>query len=137
MAFAYWIVPAKRLVVVRGSGVVADQETLSLRRALGNDTRFASDLCELADYREVTDFVLSSLTLRILGAINPYGARSRRALVAPTDLVYGMMRMWQLRRAPESADHVEVFREMKDALEWLGIVEADLPDGEPDFVVPT
>jgi len=60
---------------------------------------------------------------RILAALNPFGAGSRRALVVASDVVFGMARMYQILTEP-SPDEFELFRDFDKALDWLGVADA-------------
>ena len=77
---------------------------------------------ELVDGREITDMAVTpdgQLRLAELASTSMDRLRGGRvAMVASTDLTYGMFRMWQLRR--ESLEfEVRVFRELGPALAWL------------------
>ena len=112
MPGAYTIDLARSLVLSRGWGVVTDRELLAHARAL------------TADLRDVTDAqVTASTNKQMLVRLNPFGAGARRAMVVTCDVAFGMARMYQIPR-DGSPDKLEIFREMDDALQWLGIVEA-------------
>lgn len=77
---------------------------------------------ELVDGREITDMAVTpdgQLRLAELASTSMDRLRGGRvAMVATTDVTYGMFRMWQLRR--ESLEfEVRVFRELEPALAWL------------------
>jgi hypothetical protein len=103
---------------------VTDCELLAHARALTADPRFARNFHQLADLREVTDArVTESTNKQLLVKLNPFGAGARRAMVVTCDVAYGMARMYQILREG-SLDELEIFRELDDALQWLGIAEA-------------
>jgi hypothetical protein len=52
------------------------------------------------------------------------GARS--ALVVPEDLAFGLARMYGARLSPSLHSQIGVFRELEEALNWLGL---DVQDG--------
>lgn len=77
---------------------------------------------ELVDGREITDMAVTpNGQMRLAGLASTSMDRlrgGRVAMVASTDLTYGMFRMWQLRR--ESLEfEVRVYRELEPALAWL------------------
>ena len=123
MPVGYTIDLARSLVLSRGWGVVTDRELLAHARALTADPRFARSFHQLADLRDVTDLQVTASTIREMVRLNPFGAGARRAMVVTCDVAFGMARMYQILR-DGSPDKLEIFREMDDALQWLGIVEA-------------
>lgn len=131
MPISYWIAPIRRLVLVCGEGTIADWEAMDLCDALGTDPRFQPSFRGLVDHSRAVDVLLPN-GLGGIQALNPYGQGSRRAVIAPTDAVYGTIRMYQMGRPP-AADEVQVFRRRQPALQWLGIDDSDLPVGEPDW----
>ena len=77
----------------------------------------------LCDYRGIVDF---PVTTRDIDDINEWQASidavigdGKCAVVACKDLVYGMSRMWELISS-ERSQQIRVFRQMKDAVIWLG-----------------
>ena len=77
----------------------------------------------LCDYRGIVDF---AVTTRDIDNINEWQASidavigdGKCAVVACKDLVYGMSRMWELISS-ERSQQIRVFRQMKDAVIWLG-----------------
>jgi hypothetical protein len=55
--------------------------------------------------------------------LNPFWAGARRALVITNDVLFGMARMYQLLK-DESPDELQIFRNMDEALQWLGLADA-------------
>ena len=77
---------------------------------------------ELVDGREITEMAVTpegQARLADLAATRLDRLRGGRvAMVATSDLVYGMFRMWELRR--EELDYeVRVFRSVDEAMSWL------------------
>lgn len=132
MPLAYWIIPARRLVVVRGRGIITDREPVALRQALVKESRFDPTFREFLDLRSATDLALTRDGMIAAGTLNPYSPGVRRALVASMDVVYGMARMYQMSR-PRAPDDFRVFRELESALRWLEVTETELPAGVPDW----
>lgn len=132
MPLSYWIAPESQLVVVRGRDTVTEQEALGLRYSLCTHPRFDPSFRELIDQRRVTGVQLSEEGLKRLATLNPYGSKSRRAVVAPDEAVYQIARRYQQSR-PRSPDTLEVFQSWVDALGWLRLAEGDLPGGEPEW----
>jgi hypothetical protein len=105
------------------AGRVTDQELLSYysRLIAAHDK---SPWRELVDGTQVTEMVLTAAGLNQLADMieaNLEQVRGGRvAMVATSDLTYGVFRMWELQR--ESLDYeVRVFRQLALALAWLGL----------------
>jgi hypothetical protein len=124
MPAAYTIDLARSLVLSRGWGVVTDRELFAHVRALTVDPRFAQHFRQLADLRDVTEVQqVTAATIREMVRLNPFWAVARRALVVTSDEVFGWARMYQLLR-DEWPDELLIFRNVDDALQWLGIADA-------------
>ena len=124
MPGAYTIDLARSLVLSRGWGALTDRELLAHVRAVTVDPRFARNFHQLADTRDVTNVQITAATIREMIRLNPFVAGSRRALVVTNDVLFGMARMYQMLRG-ESPDELEIFRKMDDALQWLGLADAE------------
>lgn len=77
---------------------------------------------EIVDARDVTEMLVDlegQRQLQELAATRVDQLRGGRvAMVATSDLVYGMFRMWEMRR--EELDYeVRVFRSFDDAVRWI------------------
>jgi hypothetical protein len=123
MSGAYTIDLERSLVRSRGWGILTDRELLAHARALTVDPHFASNFHQLADLREVTDVEITSATIKEMVRLNPFWAGARRALVITNDVLFGMARMYQILK-DESPDELQIFRNMDDALQWLGLADA-------------
>ena len=51
---------------------------------------------------------------------NPFGLGSKRAFVAPSNLMYGLARMFQIL-TNEHSDELSVFRDMHEARKYLSL----------------
>lgn len=118
MAFPYVVDIDRSLVLSRGLGILTDADLIAHVRALSTDAAFRGDMCQLADFSEVTRIAISSAGIRELGRLNPWRQGARRAAVVASDYAYGMARMYQIIREP-SQDELEIFRRLDEALDWL------------------
>jgi hypothetical protein len=107
------------------TGILTERDMTEYRRALSCDPDFVPNYKQIFDLRGVTDSELTSTDLRERAANNVSGGGSRRALVASSDLVFGMARMYQLLAADENTDEIRVFRDMSDAVRWVDLAEID------------
>lgn len=113
------------LLVVVASGPVADEDLLKYARRIAEDVSISAGHDELIDLRGVeAGGEVTSPTLRrvasMFSAIDRTPERSRVALVANSDVAYGLSRMYQAFRSESPLD-LRVFREMPEAREWLGL----------------
>jgi len=76
----------------------------------------------LTDLTHVTEFAVSSTEIERNAVLNSNIARLlpsvKLAIVAPTDNIYGMVRMWQAHM-DNTGWRSEVFRRKEEALLWL------------------
>lgn len=77
---------------------------------------------EIVDGSQITDMAITpegQRQLAILAAAYPATLQGGRvAMVALTDITYGMFRMWEIQR--EELDYtVHVFRNFEEAIAWL------------------
>jgi len=134
MPIAYGIDPERRLVVASPFGTLTDQDIFGYQRELWSRPEVAG-FDELVDMTDVERIDLPSpqrvIDLAELSAsmdTRPEGvaAAPRMAIVAPTDVAFGLGRMYQAYRRMKSQGtprHVGVFRTLPEALGFLGIEE--------------
>ena len=123
MPSAYILDESRSLLLSRAWGVFTDQDLLTHHTAFTRDPRFRPGFNQLADLRDVTSLAVTSAGVRQQVRETPFGAGSRRALVVGSDVAFGMARMFQILQDESVAD-VEIFRELDDALAWLGLTDA-------------
>ena len=82
----------------------------------------------LCDYREIVDFDVSTQDIDEITkwqiSMDHMIGNGKCAVVASRDSVFGMSRMWEMISANRSQD-ICVFRELDDAVSWLGIVNRE------------
>jgi len=108
-------------ITARGSVNVLELKEIFLETVEHRDWQAGFKM--LCDYRGIVDF---AVTTRDIDNINEWQASidavigdGKCAVVACKDLVYGMSRMWELISS-ERSQQIRVFRQMKDAVIWLG-----------------
>jgi hypothetical protein len=126
MPTPYLIDPAHHLVITRGRGVLSDADLIGHSQAIRADPQFTPDMHQLSDLRFATGLDVSVGCLNELVQINPFGAGARRAIVTRDDVIFGLSRMYEMMRE-DGRDEVQVFRELDEAIAWLGL-EAARPD---------
>ena len=119
MPVGYRIDPARKLIVSWASGELTEVELDDHLAELTNDPAFNGSYDQIADLREITSLRISSTFVKRKSLHTAHTDRSRRAFVASSDVVFGTSRMFQIL-ADEHPDEVRVFRDLDDALVWLG-----------------
>ena len=114
-------------------GTVTDADLQQLSDELLGASESVPGQRELIDLRGVEAQQVSSDALREMSerftAADRAPGSVKSAVVASTDFIYGLARMYQTFRS-ESALQLQVFREMEEALEFLGL------DAEPGLDAP-
>lgn len=118
MPISYQIDRKRRLVISRPHGVVRDADMISHQEALAADPDFDPTFDQLIEPDGVTAFEASTATYRRLASSSPFRAGSRRAVVAPTEMGYGLSRMFEMR-TESTGSLVCVFRTAEEARRWL------------------
>ena len=107
------------------SGALGDDEAIRWFSELAGDLAELDTVSGLIDTRGLGPFDVTANGVRHLTQLveqhEDLFADSRWAIVADTDVVFGMSRMYESLRA-EARYELKVFREMDLAREWLGVV---------------
>ena len=128
MPFTYRIDKSLRTVFSKGEGVVTAREIIDFQRALLRDPDFDSSLNHLYDGSAITEFDVSPEELLRVTSTVPFGTGSRQAFVFSDGLtVHGMFRMSQDLRGAKPGDS-ELFHDLDEAREWLGLVSTERRD---------
>ena len=75
---------------------------------------------QLWDLSGATEVQIEAEAIKELARARSFEAGAKRAVVAPSDLAFGMARMFQLLH-DEAPEDVRVFRAEADARRWLGL----------------
>lgn len=108
------------IVFSAAHGIVTDKEAYSHQDKLRNDLGFDPGFPQLFDFTSVAQAELSIDAIHYLAERNPFGLGSKRAFVAPSDLMYGLSRMFQVLTI-EHQDELSVFRDMHEARNYLSL----------------
>jgi hypothetical protein len=118
MPFSYFIDRKIRLVTTTLSGTLTDRDIKHLMDQLRQDSTYDPNFNELIDCSAVRE---NQVTPQMLSSEQPYSHDARRAVVAPSNLNYGVSRMFQTLQANPQ---IEVFRTLEEARAWLGLAGA-------------
>lgn len=105
-------------VTSRAEGVVTAGELRGHQGELRRDERFASEFDHLLDLRGVTRFDVTTAEVREISRVRVFGEGSRLAVVAASDVGFGLSRMYEAF-GELGEERYRVFRDMDSATEWL------------------
>jgi hypothetical protein len=115
----YKIDKERRLVLSSASGVFSLADALSHQQKLSQDPDFDPSFSQIADFTQVTQVNLSASDVRELAQRSVFSPQSRRALLVPNDLAYGLGRMFEILRENQGETGIRIFRSLEEALEWV------------------
>ncbi len=119
MPATYTIDKGKRLVLSIGTGVLTANDMWTHQKQLVNDKDFDPNFSQLGDFTRVTEIAFTADDVRRFAERSIFSPQSRRAFVATTDALYGMVRMFELLRDVRGEGQIRVFRDRDAALDWL------------------
>ncbi len=117
----YQIDLPQHLIRSRCWGELSDADITTQQEQLRNDPNFHSRLNQLVDAREITSVTVSMQTIRQIGQSTLFAPESRRAYVVAKDVMYGLVRMYELYQNLRGSQHIRAFRDHAEALRWLGV----------------
>lgn len=115
--------PAQKLLISKFEGTLTDALFTAYYSKLLSLPGDTSDFAELVDFRdvdkiEVTEASLQRVAAEVADLYDSIDKKMQCAVVAPTDLGFGLSRMYEGRNSPAFVE-LEVFRSVREALEWL------------------
>ena len=114
------------LVITSCYGELAIREIQADAARLRDHPEFRPDFRQLIDLSHVVKLHLNFRELyQLKHACDPFSNLGKRAVFAPSDLTFGMSRMYQ---SILNTSHFEVFRSLSEALGWLELDPAALED---------
>lgn len=115
----YKIDKGRRFVLSSGTGVLNRNEALAHQVRLLSDPDFDPNYSQLADFTQVTKFDLSAEDIRQMAERKVFSPDSRRAILVPNELAYGLGRMFEILREAAGERGIRVFRNLEEALDWV------------------
>jgi hypothetical protein len=116
------------LRIVTFEGTIRDVDIIETFGAYWQSPDYDPSLNELYDCSNITTEDISSEGLRKIAGVNLDMNRSgpavKVAMYAPTDVAFGLIRMYQVF-VENSASDLRVFRDRNEALQWLGAAASD------------
>ncbi len=120
MSVTYHIDTAKNVLFAKADGELTAGDIQAFRRAAVKDPDFDPHLDTLFDFLDITGLQLSGDEVKELTLSAIFHDRSRRALVVPSKVMFGVSRMYSSYIRADS-DVLKVFYDMNDARRWLGL----------------
>ena len=137
MSIKFHFRPEENLVICVHKGVTPDDEFLATMKGMCEDDLFSISMNRLIDVRQATTHgSRSASALRQLGGFmsSRYpttDTQPKIAVIAPTDINFGLSRMYQAYADEVPWDFV-VFRAVDAALAYLGLPEDFMDDLDND-----
>ncbi len=107
-----------KTVFTKAFDTLTEEELSSHRKRVMRDTAFDPSFNQFSDFSEVTKFDVTSNFVVQFAQLKYFSKGSRRAFVAPSDIVFGSARAYQAWHE-SLPSQVEVFRNIEDARKWL------------------
>ena len=127
MPIEYQIVHERRLVMAQGRGTFTCQDVFSYQRDVWSLPEVAG-YDELMDMTQVEDIDLPPTErvrelARLSAEMDARSTTSRFAIVAPSELAFGLGRLYEIFRSRDdrSTKNVGVFRSLDEALAFLDV----------------
>jgi len=113
------VIKSRRLVISRANGQLCVDDLEARQQDLKKNPDFDPSFNHLFDMRGVIRIEdVSAHVVKRIAQVRIFSPLSRRAIVAPDDLAFGLSRMYEVfSRSLDS--NLAVFRNVKDAMEWL------------------
>ena len=119
MPTEYSVDPVKRRVTTTGRGKLVFEQMMGSAAAMRDDPALDPTFTELVDITEVDSVDLTAEQIEALAEIRIFDPKSRRAIVAPRPLYFGMARMYEAHHSAKAEATVRVFTDRDEAVKWL------------------
>ncbi|MFO7893080.1 MAG: STAS/SEC14 domain-containing protein [Longimicrobiales bacterium] len=116
----------RNLLITVAEGRLTADDVRTHQRTLASAPDFHPSADHLFDLSRVTHFDVDPDRIRDLASVSIFSETSRRAVVAPRDVLFGLSRMYSGYR-DVAAENLRVFRTLKEALAWLQDTEPREP----------
>ncbi|MGB2643243.1 MAG: hypothetical protein WBG02_15330 [Candidatus Acidiferrum sp.] len=115
----YKIDKERRLVLSSGTGIFNLEDARLHQERLLADSDFDPSYAQLLDFTHTTQIDLTAADIQQLALRNIFSPNSRRAILVPNDLAYGLGRMYEILREASGERGIRIFRNLEDALDWV------------------
>ena len=131
MPIEYRIDRERRLVIAKGHGVLTPEDILGYQRDVWSRPELAGyhELMDMSRVEHITSPSIEGVRdlAKLSAGMDTHSLASRFAIVAPTDLAFGLGRMYEAYRSLDdrSTKQVGVFRSLAEALAFLGAATSE------------
>lgn len=119
MPTSYVIDPVRRLIINTGNGVLTHADCLEHHARLRADPHFDPTYSQLDDFSGVEKFELSQEEIADLARNPIFSQCAQRLFVTPTDLSFGLSRMFAMLREIAGERGIIIARSRAEAIEYL------------------
>lgn len=112
------------LLVIKYAGETTIEELAELIATIIKDPDYARSLNVLSDMRELNSSYSYQQMQAVVDKFPDPGemvGKTRSAVLVAKDVTYGMGRVWGSITENRTVAHAQVFRSLKEALDWLGL----------------
>jgi hypothetical protein len=111
------------LVCSIGTGVLSLSDALDHMDRLTRHPDFRPEFNQIIDFRPVTKTSLTFDDVTQLAERTVFSPQSQRAFVVSAEWQFGYSRMFETMRRAMGEPGIRVFRDMAEAVAWLGLTE--------------
>lgn len=108
----------RKIVLCRAWDVLTNEDLHKHYEDIRADPAFKRTYRQLGDLREVNRLTADTAAIAAAASLQVFAPGTRRALIAPTDITFGLARMFA-SYAEDVGQLVRVFREAEDAQAWI------------------
>ena len=119
MSFAYTIDPKQRIVFSVAKGIFSEADGDAHQAQLRHDARFDPTFRQLCDFSQVVRFDLTASAIWSFAYPTIFAPTARRAFLVPSEVSFGLARMFEILRNLAGEAGIRVFRDRGAALAWL------------------
>lgn len=125
MPESFHIDEQQRIVWARSWGLLCDEDIISHQARLRADPKFQATFAELVDTTGVTEVTLTAKMMLQMGQSTLFAPEAKRAYVVAKDVIFGLVRMYELYQSMRGKTAVRVFRSRAEAVAWLGVTDPE------------
>lgn len=121
MSFCIQLDLNRQIVFSAFKGEISYNLVLEHMQALKENPDFSPHFNQLVNFSGVTTVLVTAEEVRLLAEKEVFSPRSRRAAVAPTELIFGMLRMFEAYRNLAGETNIMISRSLEEAMQWVQI----------------
>jgi hypothetical protein len=119
MSINYTVNTRQRIIITSASGDISLSDMQEHMQTVQNHPEIQPDYNHIFDLRKAGNFEITTSDVKQLAEFSYFNEQSKRAIVASSDLFYGMSRMYEIFKKDASVN-VRVFRTYEEAKQWVG-----------------